>query len=430
MAQSLKDILARVKHSDGLAKVFSFTAISTLVKFLTGFISVKVVATLIGPAGIALLGQLNNFSSIIMTIASGGINNGVTKYIAEYKESESTVKDFLSTALKITLVCSFVCGVLLIIFSTGLSSLILKSTEYYYVFVILGITLFLYALNNLLISILNGYKEFKKYVSVNIAGSILGLAFTVIFVYTLSLKGALISAVTFQSITFFASLWMIRELPWVTKSYFKEKFNIIIAHKYFKYALMTFVTAATVPISQLFLRSYVISNISVTEAGWWEAMNRISGMYLMILTSSFGVYYLPKLSEISDRLDLRKEIFKAYKIIIPIVLVGFVLIYVCRIFIIRILFTPDFLPMEQLFVWQLAGDFFKIVSWLLAFVMVAKTMTKTYIITEILFAGLLVGLGLFLVNLNGITGITQAYAINYFVYSITMIVIFRKLIFN
>jgi len=419
----------RTRKTD-VVKVFSFTAMSTLVKMLTSLISVKVVAVIIGPAGIALLGQLNNFSSIIMTVACGGINNGVTKYVAEYNKSDDKIRKFLSTALKITIVCSFFCGVLMIILHKWLSEIIMLNSGYGYVFIIFGIALFLYSLNMLLSSILNGFKEFKRYVSVNIAGSILGLIFTLIFVYTLGLKGALISAVTFQSIMFFVTLWMIRKLPWVNISYFKEKFDRDIAQKYFKYTLMTFVTAATVPVAQLLLRRNVISNISITEAGWWEAMNRISGMYLMVITSSFGVYYLPKLSEIKDNFQLRQEIFKAYKIIIPMISIGFLLIYLLRVFIIKILFSADFLPMTDLFIWQLIGDFFKIMSWLLAFLMVAKTMTKIYITTEILFSGLMVGLGFWFVKLNGIVGLTQSYAINYFLYSIYMIIIFRKLLFK
>lgn len=66
-------------------KVFSFTALSTFIKLITGFITVKVVAVIIGPSGIALLGQLRNFITISNTIATGGINIGVTKYIAEKK---------------------------------------------------------------------------------------------------------------------------------------------------------------------------------------------------------------------------------------------------------------------------------------------------------------------------------------------------------
>ena len=49
-----------------LIKVFSLTAISTSVKLLTSFVSIKVIAGILGPSGIALIGQLNNFITIMM----------------------------------------------------------------------------------------------------------------------------------------------------------------------------------------------------------------------------------------------------------------------------------------------------------------------------------------------------------------------------
>lgn len=403
---------------------------STLVKMLTGFISVKMVALIIGPSGIALLGQLSNFSSIIMTVACGGINTGVTKYIAEYKESDATIKKLLSTAIRITLWCSFACGILMVIFHNTLSNLIMRNSEFGYVFVYFGLTIFLYALNMLLSSILDGYKEFKKYVAVNIVGSIVGLVFTLAFVFLFGLKGALISAVTFQSVMFFISLWMVRKLPWLNKSYFTVKFDKVIARKYFRYTLMTLATAATVPVSQLLLRGYVISNISSVEAGWWEAMNRISNMYLMVITTSFSVYYLPRLSEIKDKIELRNEIFKAYKIIVPVLLLGFIAVYFSRFIVIRVLFTKEFLSMENLFIWQLIGDFFKICSWLLAYLMIAKAMTRIYITTEIIFSLLFVFLGFVFMKINGVVGLTQALTINYVLYFICMLIVFRKLIFE
>ena len=50
------------------------------------------------------------------------------------------------------------------------------------------------------------------------------------------------------------------------------------------------------------------------------------------------------------------------------------------------MFSKEFYPMIDFFLWQLIGDFFKIMSWILAFIMVAKSMTKLYIITEIIFS--------------------------------------------
>lgn len=412
-----------------MVKIFSFTAMSTLVKMLTGLISVKVVATIIGPTGVALIGQLNNFSSIIMTVGSGGINSGITKYIAEYREDKDKITFLLSAALRITIICSLTAGVLMILFHHYLSEYIMLSPEYGYIFVIFGFTVLLYALNMMLTSIINGFKEFKKYVRINIANSIVGLVFTLSMVLLWGLKGALISAVTYQSIMLFVTLWMVRKLPWLKGYYFKKKLSLSISKKYFSYTMMTMTACTLGPLSQMLLRGYVISEISAIEAGWWEAMNRISGMYLMIITTSFTVYYLPRLSEISDSEELKKEILRSYKIIIPMLVIAFLFIYVLRRLIIQILFTPIFCPMENLFIWQLLGDFFKISSWLLAFLMVAKSMTRIYITTEIVFSLLFIGLGFLFMQWNGIVGITQGYLINYILYMLTMVFIFRKLLF-
>lgn len=428
LVRYMTELAGRAAKTD-LIKVFSFTALSTLVKMLTGFVSVKVVAGIIGPAGVALVGQLNNFASIAMALSGGGINSGITKYIAEYKEDNGKIKNCISTAWKITFVCSFITGLLMISFHSVLSEYVMLSPDYGYVFVIFGFTVLFYAFNSLLNSILNGFKEFKKYVRINIAGCIIGLAFTLILVWGWGLQGALIGTVTFQSVMLFVTFRMIRHLPWMKWSFFRQKFNHSLSKKYFRYSLMALTTAAMVPVSQMLLRGYVISEISPVEAGWWEAMNRISSMYLMVFTTSFSVYYLPHLSELTDRTELRREIFRSYKIIVPMLLVGFTLIYLSRFIIIRVLFTPDFLPMENLFLWQLLGDFFKLSGWLLAFLMVAKSMTKIFMLTEVFFTLSFIGFGFLFIHWNGVAGITQGYFVNSVAYMLAMLILFRNLLF-
>ncbi|MEG1611118.1 MAG: O-antigen translocase [Alistipes sp.] len=409
-------------------KVFSLTAMSTLVKMLTGFVCIKIIAVILGPEGLALMGQLTNFSTIIMAVACVGINNGVTKYIAEYKDDKSLFKNLVSTAYRITIIGSIVSGLFMICCSSILGQLLLKTDEYNYVFILFGTTIILYAMNNLLISIVNGLKEFKLFVRINIVNSIVGAAYTIFFVLTLGLKGAMISFVTYQSVALLITIFMLRRYEWFCWDTFKAKFSTPLARKYLQYTLMTFVSVSVVPVAQLVLRSYVIVNISQIEAGWWEAMNRLSTAYLTIITSSFGVYYLPRLSELKTNIELKREILKAYAVIIPALVVGFVVIYFLRFFVIKILFTPDFYPMENLFIWQLWGDLFKIASWLLAFLMLAKSRTMAFVTTEILFSALYVGSALFLIHLHGTVGLVQAYLMNYILYTITMVIIFRKIL--
>lgn len=428
LVDTLTENIKRIAKAD-IVKVFSLTSISTLVRMCTGLVSVKVVASIIGPAGVALVGQLNNFSTIALALATGGIESGVTKYVSEYKNDDTVVKEYIATAFKIITGCSLLLGLLLLIGCRLISELIMLTPQYWYVFAIFGFTILFYGLNHLLVSVVNGYKQFKKYVKVNIVGSIFGVAYTVCLVLLWGLPGALISAVTFQSFMIVVSVIMLRKLRWLRKDYFIGKFKKAVASNYFKYSLMTLTSAMVVPVVQMLLRGYVMAEISEVEAGWWEGMNRISNMYLMVITTSFSVYYLPRLSELHDKAELRHEILKCYKIIIPMLLCGFVLLYILRFFIIRLLFTQEFMPMSQLFIWQMAGDFFKICSWLLAYQMVAKAMTKFFITTEICFSSSRLILSLIFLRLDGIVGLCQGYLVNYIIYFIVMMVAFRKVIF-
>lgn len=410
-----------------ILKVFSLTSLSTLVRMCTGFISIKVVATIIGPSGVALLGQLNNFAEMTLSFASGGINKGVTKYISEFKDDNNATARYISAGLKITVWCSLLCGAILIIFHRGLSELILLSSDFGYIFIIFGFTVIIYAFNSYLLSIVNGFKEFRRYVGINIAGNIVSLAFTVSLVLLWQLQGALIAAVTYQSVSLIITLWMLRKASWLRKGNFRSDSLSPEFKAYARFSLMAIVTALCIPVSQMLLRGYVMTELSETEAGWWEGMNRISAIYLMVITTSFSVYYLPRLSEIKNLREVKSEILKSFSVIAPLLIVGFVAIYLLRYFIIRLVFSDEFTPMAQLFIWQMAGDFFKISSWLVAYIMVAKAMTRTYIATEIISTLIYTGLGFILVRINGIVGLCQAYLINYVIYSATMIVIFRHL---
>lgn len=424
---SAKLLLQRLIGID-IIKVFSLNAMSTFIRMLAGMISVKVVALIVGPAGIAALGQLKNMESILLGLANGGINNGITKYVAEYKDDESTIKLYISNAFKITLIATFVVAIVLILGCRQLSSLILLTDKYYYVFIVFGFTIILYTLNLLLISILNGYKQFKKYVIVNICGTIFGLIYSVILIVIWGLPGAMINTVTYQSVIFFVTLWLCRKLPWMSKEYFNQQLSRPVVRKYLGYSAMTMTTLALAPISRMLLRGYVISNISATEAGIWEGINSISSMYLSVITTAFAIYYLPRMSELTNHRDLHNEIFRCYKIFVPLLVIICVAIYLLRQFAIWLLFTPEFQPMEGLFAWQLAGDFFKVCSWLLAHIMVAKAQTKMYITTEVVFSAIYLLLAFVFLQFNGIVGLVQGYLINYIIYMIAMIVLYRNVI--
>ena len=408
-----------------LIKTSVLTGISTVIKLVSAFVINKVIAIYIGPSGLAIVGQLQSFTSIITTFSNGAISSGIVKYTAEYQDIEEKKKIF-SSSIVISLICSLIISIFLFTFSGYLSELILKDIQYSSVFIIFGATIFLFALNMVLISILNGQKEIKKYVLVNIAGSIFSLVFTSILIMQLNLMGALYAMVLNQSVMFFVTLAFVIKSSWFKLEYFKQGLDKESLSKLSKYSLMAIVSALTVPVSHLIIREYIGENLGWDSAGYWQGIWYISTMYLMLVTTTLGVYYLPRLSEIQDNKELRKEIFSGYKIIMPIVILASLIIFLLKEYVILIAFSKDFMPMMELFAWQLIGDVIKIASWLLAYLMLAKAMTKVFIYTEVLFSALFVGLSILFVDKFGLVGITYAYALNYFLYLVTMIFIFRK----
>ena len=229
---------------------------------------------------------------------------------------------------------------------------------------------------------------------------------------------------------FFITILLIRKETWLKRAYFNLPFDKQIAKKLLAFTAMTIVSVSLVPLGQMILRGYVMSEISPVDAGIWEGMNRLSNMYLSIITTSLAVYVLPRLSEITDKTEIILELKKIYKIILPILLLGFIIIYLIKTPLIKLLFTEDFIPMKSLFIWQLSGDFFKIFSWLLGYLLLAKSMTKAFIATEVMYNALFVVLAFVFMKFNGIVGITQAYLINFVIYSIVLVLFFKFFYFN
>lgn len=411
-----------------LIKTSVLTAISTIITVISAFIINKVLAIYVGPSGLALVGQLKDFVTMITIFSNGAITQGIVKYTAEYETIEEKQKVF-STSIIISLVYSTIISVLLFILSDYLSVKILKDTQYSSVFIVFGSTVFLFALNAVLMSILNGQKEIKKYVLANIMNSLVALFVTSILIFQLNIIGALYALVINQSVVFFITLLFVIKNSWFKIAYFKQGIDKETLLKLAKFSLMAITSAICVPLSHIIIRNYIGENLGWDSAGYWQGIWYISSIYLMLITTSLSVYYLPKLSSIKDKIELKKEILNGYKVIIPIVVIFAFVIFLIKEYVIIIAFDEKFMPMLELFKWQLIGDVIKIAAWLLSYLMLAKAMTKSFVFTEIIFSTTFVILSIIMVNYFGLIGMTYSFVVNYILYLLTIYLIVKKEIF-
>lgn len=401
-----------------LVKTSALNGIAVLVKMLTLLGINKVIAVLVGPSGYALVGQFQNAVQMITTFSSGAINTGVTKYTAEESHNEAFLQDLWRTASTIAISGALITAALVAIFSQYLSLYFLKDANLYSVFIWFAASLVFFVLNTLLLAILNGKKELRTYVIANIAGSILALIFTVVLTFYFGLTGALVALGTYQSVAFVLTLALTGRAPWFKKEIFFGKINYSIARKLFHFTLMALTSAICVPLSHILIRNFLGAKLSWTAAGEWEAMWRLSSAYLMFFTSTLSVYFLPRLAELKNPVEIRTEVKQCLKIILPFLVVSSLVVYLLRYLVIKILFSSEFMGIDQLFALQLTGDTFKIISWILAYVMLAKGLTFDYILSEIIFSFSFYFLIVLLLPHYGLLSTAMAHLINYVGYLI------------
>ncbi|NNN45445.1 MULTISPECIES: O-antigen translocase [unclassified Vibrio] len=408
-----------------LLKTSILSGISTLIRIISGVIITKVVATFTGPAGLAVIGQLQNIISLAMLLTGDFLKTATTKYTAEYKEQEQNKYKIWSSALKIIIFLNVVVFFVFYFFSDEISTYFLKSTEFSYVFKVFSISLPFFVLNSFLLAIINGQKDIKRYIFLNITLSIVSLLLVCLLSYFYGITGSLIAYATNQSIVFFITIFVVKNQPWFKVKYFFYKTELSQYKKLFGFALITFTSIIASNGSVFYIRSYLIENLSPALAGNWQAMWSLSQISLSLITMSLATYLLPTLSHLKSKVLINKELQAAIKIIMPITLIISSVIYVLRDVIIMILYTTEFTAMRDLFFWQMIGNSIKVCGWLYGYVLVAKGMVKYTVSTEIIFALIWCFLSSYLIDIYGLIGAIYAFTINALLHSIAMFLVYK-----
>ena len=149
-----------------------------------------------------------------------------------------------------------------------------------------------------MIYVLNGLEQYKKLVILNSVLSIGNMVVTIILAIKYGLEGALLGIILGPIIVFCINFFLLGEKRQILYYAFKfELFSIKVLKNISIYFLMAAYSTVIVSLTFLLIRNLIIANLSVEEAGYWEAMNRISSFYLMFFISLTSFYLLPRLSK-------------------------------------------------------------------------------------------------------------------------------------
>lgn len=415
-----------------LIKVTSLQAASVLTRIIAGILTSKAIAVFIGPTGLALIGNLRNFVSSFQTIAILGFYNGAVKYISDFKDDVVELSKTISTIFYVgftsTILVSFFCY----FNAQFINNIIFPDyNDYAFVIKVFAMVLPFYALNMFSFSIMNGFSKYKILIVINIIGQILSVSVALLLIYQNRINGALISVVIAESLIFLITLVGIANRRSLVPLIKVSSISFSFLKKMSTYSLMALFSAIIMPLVAIAIRSYIIENVGYKDAGFWEAMTRISKYYLMLVSSLMALYILPRFSEIDDIKEFRKEVFSFYKTIIPVLAIGLVVIYFLKPYIVMLIFSEDFKPVEDLFLWQLLGDFIKVLSMVIAYQFLAKKMFWHYILTEAFLVIILYTTSIYFIDLyDNVQGAVMAHFVSYMMYYGIILLIFGSSLFG
>ena len=402
-----------------LLTVTLFSGLLTLLRMASGFVIAKVVAIYTGPTGIAMLGQVQGLVSALNGITAAPAGSGVVRYTAEYQaEGFDGCAPWWRASLKWTMVLLAVVIPGGCLFSKPLALWIFGDVNYFWLVVMTALALPFSVANTLIASVINGQHQYRRFIGLGVVSVFVATIAMVLLVMKANLEGAMIAAVLFSSISGLVMLVSSLQQPWFRLKYWWGATDGTHLKGIGGYVAMAVTTALTLPISLLVVRKILIAQVGWEQAGHWQAVWKISEVYLGVITMALSTYFLPKLASLDGVDVILKEIKTTAKIVIPVVIILAALVYILRDVAIKLIFTEAFGPARELFAMQLVGDVVKIVSWLYAYPMLSRGATKWFMGTEIVFSASFILLAYVFVVRYGVQGANYAYVTNYCLYLI------------
>jgi PST family polysaccharide transporter len=400
------------------------------VSFLLGIISTKIVSVFLGSSGMALLGSFRNFSSMIKSVATLGINNSLVKLFVENQNDKEELSVIYATFFWFFLFVSTFLGITVLIFANFISEFLFFTNSFTNPIRFFGLFLPLMVINSFWLAIYNGLEKFKRIVVIQIISNVLIFSCTAYLIWKDAIVGGLLavalSEVLMVLVTF---LFVLKD-----KRYFQFNLQKVIDKKYLgvikKFSMMAVLSAVIVPLTLMLIRNFIVDVHSIQDAGIWDAVSKLSGFYMMIFSSGLSLYYVPKLASLKTDEEFKVELKFYFKIFVPLFAIVLLIVFLFKGIILNIAFTKEFLKIQEVLIWQLLGDLLKIMTLAFGYQILVKARIKEYVILEIVFNLSYLFLSYYLVKVFSFEGALKAYFYASLILFVLILFMFRKLFLN
>ncbi len=434
MSEEVKDIQTEqtaTSQTSSYRSIFKATSLFGGVKLyqiLIGIIKSKFVAILLGPAGVGIQGLYQSSLDLVKGFASMGLEASAVRDVSEANgEGNSKKIGFIVAVLRKLVWFTGLLGMILVILlSPILSHFSFGNNEHILAFVILSVILLLDQISAGQKVVIQGTRRLKYLAKASAIGVTVGLLVSVPLLYFWGIKG-IIPTLIIHSLTSLLLTW-----------YFSQKIpldnvNVTLKEAFKGGALMLKLGIAmslssilTVLVSYA-LRAFIRSQGGLNEVGLFTAGFAIISSYVGMIFSAMSTDYYPRLASVNkDNIKCRAMVNQQLEI------ASFImgpLLLLCLLFmpyVIKLLYSADFLGANDYIFWAITGMLFRLASWAISFQFVAKGESKVFIVNELVGNTVIFSCNMLGYWYEGLTGLGIGFSCGYFIYLLQVYLIARK----
>lgn len=411
-----------------IVKNMSIIGGSSFFAILIGLVKVKVLAVLLGPTGIGLMGMLMSIMAVGSTLFGMGLSASGVRQIALNEQNNENLELVRKTLFSANFLLGLFAFIVIFFLKETLSIFFFKSSDYQLAITVIAVGVFFSLISGAQTALLQGFRRISELAKINVFAALLASAIGLLSVWGFGESSVPFFIITVPLLTSVVALYYCKQLPKLTNLSISLKQLSSQWQSMFSLGFSFMLIGMIAVSSQLIVRNIITQELDVESVGYFQAAWQISMTYITFVLGAMAADYYPRLTQtIHNKIEANRLVNEQTELAIifsaPILLA----MLAFAPLVINLLYSSEFNGSIEILRWQVFGDILKILSWPIGFIIAAQGRSKLCFLTEILWGAsyilfVYLGIGHYGVQITG-----YAFVFSYLIYLFTVYLIGWKI---
>lgn len=415
--------------SGGVLRSILIIGSSQLANIIISILRVKLIAVMLGPAGVGLMGIFQNLTDLVTTGAGLGLASSGVRSIARSHGDPVQLKRIQQVLLWALILQGALAALVIWLLRSILTENLFGGSIEPDTLGFVALSVWIGLIASAMTTVIEGLRRISDLAKIVLLGSSFGTTLGLVVIFLLGFVGLPIMILGLALGKLFAAMWFLRRTPVPCVS------TTVLLHERLRiWSDMVklgsaFMIGGLLSNGTLFVvRNLIQQRLGLEAVGQFEASWALAITYIGFILQAMSADYYPRLSEvIDDRIAVNKMVNQQIQIGLvlggPLILIMLGLAPVA----VNLLYSSDFHQASDLLQWQTLGNVFKLSAWAMGFVVLAKGRGVLFILLEIVFSIWFGGVILWLIDAHGVMAAGPAFVIAYGIYFFATLVAARQL---